>query len=43
MKKCVFLLLVIGLLLSCEKNEVNPSDIKQLAYGTFLWNVCWLL
>ncbi|MEQ8217270.1 MAG: hypothetical protein RIM68_05295 [Arenibacter sp.] len=34
MKKGVFLLLMIGLLLSCEKNEVNPSDIKQLGYGT---------
>ncbi|MCM4164378.1 MULTISPECIES: hypothetical protein [unclassified Arenibacter] len=34
MKKGVFLLLMIGVLLSCEKNEVNPSDIKQLGYGT---------
>ncbi|RAJ10136.1 hypothetical protein [Arenibacter echinorum] len=34
MKKSAFLLFIIGLLLSCEKNEVNSSDIKQLGYGT---------
>ena len=34
MKRGIILLLMIGLMLSCEKNEVNPSDIKQLGYGT---------
>jgi len=34
MKKGIILLLMIGLMLSCEKNEVNPSDIKQIDYGT---------
>ena len=34
MNKGAFLLLMFGILLSCEKNEVNPSDIKQLGYGT---------
>jgi hypothetical protein len=34
MKNVMFLIMMIGLLFSCEKNEVNPSDIKQLGYGT---------
>ncbi|MDL5513649.1 hypothetical protein QSE00_17645 [Arenibacter sp. M-2] len=34
MNKGAFLLLMFGILLSCEKNEVNPLDIKQLGYGT---------
>ena len=34
MKKGIILLLMTGLMFSCEKNEVNPSDIKQLGYGT---------
>lgn len=34
MKNYLFLFMMMGLLVSCEKNEGNPSEIKQLGYGT---------
>ncbi|MCK0144641.1 hypothetical protein MWU78_03155 [Arenibacter sp. F26102] len=34
MKHYLFLFIMLGLLVSCEKNEGNPSGIKKLGYGT---------
>ena len=30
----MILIMMVGLLISCEKNDCNPSEIKQLGYGT---------
>jgi len=30
----MILIMMVGLLISCEKNDGNPSEIKQLGYGT---------
>jgi len=32
--KNMILIMMVGLLISCEKNDGNPSEIKQLGYGT---------